>query len=73
MSSEVVNIGKLFRSAAKPLRVQPEAVQEYISRIVDHIGDSVPEMVVVAEKYGRKTIYEGDVIEYLSNIDSGVV
>ena len=73
MGSEVVNIGKLFREAARPLRVQPLAVQEYISRVIDYIEDNVPCMVALAERDGRKTIYEGDVIKYLSGIGCGVV
>jgi len=73
MVSEVVNVGKLFRMAARPFYVQPSAVQEYISRVIDYIEDNVPCMVALAERDGRKTIYEGDVIKYLSGIGCGVV
>jgi len=73
MVSEVVNVGKLFRTAARPFYVQPRAVQEYISRVVDHIEDNVFVIKRIAEGHGRKTIYEDDVIQFFSIVGHEVV
>jgi len=73
MVSQVVNVGKLFRESVRPLRVQPDAVQEYISRIVDHIGDNGPGIARFTEGRGRMTITEGDVIKFFSLMESRIV
>ncbi len=68
----IVNVNKLMHEYSK-LRVSPEAIKELSSRIVDKLYDIAPELDKIAEKHGRKTIMEQDVIELFSFVDQDVI
>lgn len=77
----VVNIDKLMHDNAFfhrgqtkiKFNVSPSAVQEYSSRIIDNIGDNTPILCEIAQKHGRKTVMEQDVIELFGFVDRNVI
>jgi histone H3/H4 len=71
-NGNVVNVNKLLHEYCD-LRVSPEAVKELSIRIIDKLYDIASELDKIAQKYGRKTVMEQDVIELLSFIDNDVL
>ena len=67
-NGNVVNVNKLMHDNTK-LRISPEAIKELSSRISDRLYDLAPEFDKNAEKHGRKTVFDEDIIEVLSHID----
>ena len=54
------------------LRVSPSAVQEYLSRIVEHIEQNMPGIEKICIRKKRKTITDEDIIEFFSYIGSSI-
>lgn len=77
----VVNVDKLMHSNAVitkrktkiKFHVSPSAVHEYTSRIVDRLQDYTPVLCEIAQKHGRKTVMEQDVVELFGFADKDVV
>jgi len=64
----IVNVNKLMHEYSN-LRIKPDAIKEISGRI----KDIAPELDKIAQKHGRKTIYEEDIIEALSFLDQDVI
>lgn len=71
-NGNVVNVNKLMHEYCK-LKVSPDAVKEFSSRVVDKLHDIAPDLDKIAKKYDRKTVMENDVIELFGSIDMDVV
>lgn len=80
-NENVVNISKLIHENAKLMKglketkfnVSPGAISEYSGRVKDHIEAYAPELCKIADKHGRKTIFDEDVIELFSRMEVAVV
>ena len=70
-NKNMINVGKIMRENTK-LRVSPSAVQEYLSRIVEHIEQNMPEIEKICIRKKRKTITDEDIIEFFSYIGSSI-
>ncbi len=68
----IVNVNKLMHEYSN-LRIKPDAIKEISGRIKDKLYDIAPELDKIAQKHGRKTIYEEDIIEALSFLDQDVI
>jgi len=77
MSNCVVNVGRLMRENAVidgiRFRVSPDAVNEWVSRVVDRIIDFTPELCRIAKEDSRKTIMEQDVVAFFSIVGRDVL
>jgi histone H3/H4 len=82
-NNNVINVNKLVHENAithnnekyarkEKFQVSPAAIYEYVSRIIDHITDNTPYIAEIAQKHGRKTIMEQDVIEFFGFVESEV-
>lgn len=71
-NGNVVNVSKLMHEFSD-LRISSEAVKEISGRIKDKLYDIAPELDKIAQKHGRKTIKEQDIIEVLSFIENDVI
>ena len=70
-NKNMINVGKIMRENTK-LRVSPSAVQEYLSRIVEHIEQNMPGIEKICIRKKRKTITDEDIIEFFSYIGSSI-
>lgn len=70
--SNAINVLKIFKENTD-FNVSRDAVTEYISRIIDGIGDNVPEIEKITIKHDRKTISEEDIIEFFSIVGKEVL
>ena len=83
MASQVINIGKMMkinaftekgkRNIKTRLRVSPDAIQEYISRVEDSIETNLPLISMVAKAHNRSTIFENDITDFFGLKSSNVV
>ena len=71
-NGNVVNVNKLMHEYSD-FRISPEAVKALSGRIMDKLYDIAPTLDKIAQKHGRKTIYEEDIIEALSFLDQDVI
>ena len=71
-NGNVVNVNKLMHENST-IRISSEAIKELSGRIKDKLYDLTPILEEIAQKHGRKTIYENDVIEALSYLDLDVI
>ena len=71
-NGNVVNVSKLMHEYSD-LRISPEAINELSGRIIDKLYDLAPEFDKTANKHGRKTVMEEDVIEALGFADQDVI
>lgn len=71
-----LNISKAFRAEAyikdpkDRFNVSPEAVNEYLDRILAGLEVNVPAIAKIAHDDGRKTILPRDVIQFFSYMES---
>jgi len=65
----VINVGKIFREHTK-FRVSPEAVHEYATRIVDYMERNIPQIEEIAQREGKNTIQENDVVKFFGFKDN---
>ena len=71
-----LNISKAFRAEAyikdpkDRFNVSPEAVNEYLDRILAGLEVNVPAIAKIAQDDGRKTILPRDVIQFFSYADT---
>ena len=71
-NGNVVNVNKLMHEYCSS-NISPKAVKELSGRIIDKLYDLAPEFDKTANKHGRKTVMEEDVIEALSSVDNEVI
>lgn len=75
MTSQIVNVGPIMRTNSfiqiskrktEKIRVSPEAVQEYIKRIQDHIEINMPLICEITRSHKRNTVFADDITEFFS-------
>jgi len=67
----VINIKKMMHENTE-LKVSPKAIEEYSSRIIDHLETNTKLIEEIAKKHKRKTILERDVIELFNFIKNQI-
>jgi len=74
---EKIDVGKLMRENAivngVKLRVSPDAVNEYASRLIDKIEDNMLFISELTLKDKRKTIRDKDIVRFFSVVGRDVI